>query len=157
VAHRGLWEDDCELVAPDTAGDVGGANDVAYALRDLGQDGIAGEMADPVVDRLEVVQVEDDECEPAPVPLRARDLPRQGLVEVAAVVQAGERVEVGELARLAKTTRVCDRRAGPLGELLELPGYLLVVTVGGGAAEHRQESHRSRLAAHRHREARVDQ
>ena len=77
-------------------------------------------MADPVVDRLEVVEVEDDEREAAAVALRARDLAGQRLVEVAPVVQAGERVEIGELARLAKAACVVDRRPGAERELLEL-------------------------------------
>ena len=54
-----------------------------------------------------------------------RDLARERLVEVAPVVEARQRVEVGELARLAEAARVLDRRAGADGELLE-PGELLV-------------------------------
>ena len=63
----------------------------------------------------------------------ARDLARERLVEVAPVVQAGERVEVGELARLAEAACVLDRRAGAAGELLEL--VELVVAEGVGSRE----------------------
>ena len=48
------------------------------------------------------------------VAVRASDLARERLVEVAPVVQPGEGVEVGLLARLAKAARVLDRRRGPL-------------------------------------------
>ena len=120
VRERRLREDDRELVAADAAGDVRRADDVADPLRRLGEDAVAGEVADAVVDRLEVVEVEDDQREVPVVAVRAGDLARKGLVEVAAVVQAGQRVEVGELARLAEAARVLDRRPGAKGELLEL-------------------------------------
>ena len=111
LASLDSGQDHRELVAADAAGDVGVAHDLADALGDLGEHGVAGEVADAVVDRLEVVEVEDDQREPAVVALGARDLARERLVEVAAVVQAGQRVEVGVLARLAEAPRVLDRRA----------------------------------------------
>jgi hypothetical protein len=67
-------------------------------------------VADPVVDLLEVVEVEDDQRQPPLVPMGARDLPRQRLMEVAAVVEARERVEVGELPGFAEAASVLDRR-----------------------------------------------
>ena len=94
--------------------------DVADPVGRLREHAVAGEVADLVVDRLEVVEVEHDEREAAAVALRARHLPRERLVEVAPVVEAGERVEVGELARLAEAAGVLDRRAGAARELLEL-------------------------------------
>ena len=57
--------------------------------------------------------------------MRAGDLSREGLVEVAPVVQARQRVEIGELARLPEAAGVLDRRPGPRGELLELADSLL--------------------------------
>ena len=77
-------------------------------------------MSDPVVDRLEVVEIEHDQGQPAAVSLSAGDLTRERLVEVAAVVQAGERVEVRELAGLAESLRVLDRRPRAQRQLLEL-------------------------------------
>jgi hypothetical protein len=67
-------------------------------------------VADPVVDRREVVQVEDDERQAALVALGASDFASERLVEVAAVVEAGERVEIGKLACFAKAAGVVDRR-----------------------------------------------
>ena len=113
-------EDDRELVAAHPAGDVGRADDVADPLGRLREHGVAGEVPDPVVDRLEVVEVEDDQREAAVVAVRARDLARERLVEVAPVVEARERVEVGQLPRLAEAARVVDRRAGALARALEL-------------------------------------
>ena len=59
VAAR-LRQDHRELVAADAAGDVGRAHDAAHAVGDLGEHGVAAEVADPVVDPLEVVEVEHD-------------------------------------------------------------------------------------------------
>jgi hypothetical protein len=52
-------------------------------------------VSDPVVDPLEVVQVEDDQREIAVVAVRAGDLAGERLVEEPAVVEPGQRVEVG--------------------------------------------------------------
>ena len=118
----------------------------------LGEDAVAGEMPDAVVDRLEVVEVEDDEREAAVVAVRAGDLAGEGLVEVAPVVQARQRVEVGELARFPEAAGVLDRRAGPRGELLELADLLLAEFLLRRAGEDRHQSERRRLARERHRD-----
>ena len=62
-------------------------------------------------------------CATALVALRSCHLARQGLVEVAAVVEPRQGVEVGELPRLAEAAGVLDRGAGPPGQLLELPDH----------------------------------
>ena len=85
---------------------------------DLGERTVAGEVPDVVVHALEVVDVDDHERETAPVAVRAGDLSRERLVEVAAVVEARQRIEVGLLARLLKAPRVLERRRDALGELL---------------------------------------
>jgi hypothetical protein len=82
-------------------------------------------MPDAVVDRLEVIDVEDDERELAVVAMGPRALADERLVEVAAVVETGQGVEVGELAGLPKAPRILDRGPGPGRELLE-SGELLV-------------------------------
>ena len=119
VRDRRLGHDHRELVAADAAGDVRRPDDVEDPVGGLGQHRVAGEMADPVVDRLEVVEVEHDEREGAAVAVGAGDLARERLVEVAAVVQPGESVEIRELARLAEAARVVDRRPGPERQLLD--------------------------------------
>ena len=120
IAERRLREHDRELVAPDAARDVGRAHDVAHAGRRVREHAVPGEVPDLVVDRLEVVEVEDDQRQVAVVAVRAGDLARERLVEVAAVVQPGERVEVGQLPGLLEALGVLDRGAGTLRELLEL-------------------------------------
>ncbi len=141
-AELRLREDDRELVAAHPAGDVRRANDVAHALRRLGEDAVAREVADAVVDRLEVVEVEDHERQVPLVAVRARNLAREGLVEVAPVVEAGERVEVGELPRFAEATRILDRRTGAHRELLELAGLLFTEAVPVLAREDRDQAER---------------
>ena len=114
-------------------------------------------MADAVVDRLEVVEVEDDEREPPAVPVRPRHLAAERVVEEAPVVQARQRVEVGELPRLAEPPRVVDRRPGPLCELLERPSVAVVERVRGRPAEHGHEPDGPRLRGDRDREPLADQ
>ena len=76
-------------------------------------------MADAVVDLLEAVDVDHHEREPALIAQGAIDLACERLVEVAPVVETGQRVEVGELPRLPEPARVLDRRRDALGDLLE--------------------------------------
>ena len=117
------------------------------ALGRLGEDAVAGEVADPVVHPLEVVEIEDDQGEIAAVALCTQHLSPERLVEVALVVQARQRVCLGELPGLAIAPRVLDRRHGALGELLRsldlLPGRL----VSGPAPEESQRAERAQLAA----------
>ena len=76
VVARRLRHDHRELVAADAAGDVDPANRLAEPVRRLGEDAIARKVSDLVVDRLEVVEVEDDERELALVAVRPGDLDR---------------------------------------------------------------------------------
>src|SRR5439155_11683696 len=124
-----LRQHDRELVAANTARDVRRADDVANPLGGLGEHPVTREVAYAVVDRLEVVEVEHDQRQLAAVAVRTGDLARQRLVEVAAVVQPGERVDVGELPRLAEAPRIVDRGPSPLRELLERPESALVERV----------------------------
>ena len=153
VSGGRLRQQDRELVPADAAGDVGRADDVLDALGGLGQHCVAGEVADPVVDRLEVVEVEDDQRQAPPIAVRAGDLACQRLVEVAPVVESREGVEVGQLLGLAEAAGVLDRRPGPLRELFELADLVLGIAVLGRAAVDAQEPDRPGLAGNRHGEA----
>ncbi len=119
VVRRRLRHDHRELVAADAAADVDGPDLVAEALRDLGEDGVARQVADAVVDGLEVVEVDDQERQPPVVALRAERLAAKRLVEVALVEEAGERVRLGELPCLAVAARVLDRGDARLRDLLD--------------------------------------
>jgi hypothetical protein len=57
-------------------------------------------VAKPVVDGLEIVDVEEEEGELAVVPGRAGALAREGGVKEAPVLEAGQGVEVGKPARI---------------------------------------------------------
>ena len=152
VGHGRLREDDGELVAADAAGDVGRADDVAEPLGRLGEHGVAGEVADPVVDRLEVVEVEHDQRQLALVAIRAGHLPAQGLVEVAAVVEPGQRVHVGELAGLAEARALSIAGPARLGELLELAQRRLAERIAAATCVGDQVAEILAVRAERHRE-----
>src|SRR6185503_7516431 len=144
------------LVAAHPARDVGGAYDLPDAVGDLRQDRIAGEVADPVIDLLEAVDVHDHEREPPLIPLGAVDLAAQRLVEVAAVVEACQGVEVGELPRLAEAARVLDRGRDALGELLEPPHVVGPEPDLGVARENAEPADPADAAEERYTECLVD-
>ncbi len=120
VVGGGLRHDHRELVAADTGGDVDRPHRFAEPVGRLGEHAIAGEVADLVVDRLEVVEVEDDERELPLVAVGSHHLAAQRLLEVALVEEARERIRLGELARLAVAAGVLDRRDAARGKVLGL-------------------------------------
>src|SRR5690348_16571675 len=83
VGDTGLGQDDRELVAAHPARDVHRPHGLAETFRDLGENAVAGQMPDAVVDRLEVVEVEEDERDAAAVPLGPEHLTAKRLMEVA--------------------------------------------------------------------------
>jgi hypothetical protein len=125
VFERRLREHDSELVTADTTRDVGRAHDAVDSLRCFCEHRVAGQVSDPVVDLLEVVEVEHDQRELALVAVRARDLASECLVEEAAVVEAGEGVQVCQPARFAEAARVLDRRSSPCSQGFELAHVVL--------------------------------
>src|SRR5581483_12249068 len=157
VLERRLGEDDRELVAADAAGDVGAADDRAQALRDLAEDGVAAQVADLLVDRLEVVEVEEDERETAVVAVGPLHLLGERLVEVAAVVETRQRIAHRQLVELPELARVLDRPRGLSGELLEHGEILLPRLVDRPAPEHGQRAGGRRvLDAERQEDAELD-
>src|SRR5207249_10557310 len=110
-----------------------------------------------VVDLLEVVEVEDDQRELAVVAQGARHLPGERLVEVAAIVESGQRVEVRHLTRLAEAAGVLERGAGAQGQALQLLDRLLAEGTRGRAREDRQEAELAAFACERHGDAGVDE
>ena len=86
----------------------------------------------------------------------ARTLACERLVEEAAVVQTGQRVEVCQLPRLAEPACVLDRRAGAHRECLELPHVVVGELVPLRAREDGEVPERLSVAGQRHREAGVD-
>src|SRR4051812_47918069 len=123
-----LREDDSKLVPADAARDVRRPDHLAHALGRFREDGVAREMADPVVHCLEVVDVEDDQREPAVIAVGARAFAAERLVEVASVVEAGGRVEVGGVSRLPETAGGFACPGGPGGARPRAPGAGLAPT-----------------------------
>ena len=70
------------------------------ALGDLDEDLVAGGVAEGVVDRLEVVEVEEDDREPAAVATGAGDGVADALAEQRAVGEAGDGVVEGLVGEL---------------------------------------------------------
>src|SRR5829696_1623238 len=92
-------QDRGELVTAEACDDVAGAQPLAQRVAEPGDYGVAGGVAKRVVDRLEVVDVEQ-QYDAATVAATARgELPRELLLEAAAVEDAAERVMVGEVAQ----------------------------------------------------------
>src|SRR5262245_10634715 len=105
-------------------------------------------MTDAVVDALEVVDVEDDEREVPLVALSTQDLAPERLVEVALVVEAGERVRLRELSGFAVAAGVLDRRDTALRERFCALDELCARLVVGRAPEKRECPDGGEVSAH---------
>ncbi len=100
----GLGQEHDELVAAIAGRGVDLPNAVGDHLADAAQDAVAMVMAEPVVDRLEVVEVHHQQAEAAPGPGTAGDLAADRREEERSVEQPGQRID----------GRQTDRRvAGP--------------------------------------------
>ena len=93
-------QQDRELVAAEAGDDVGRAQPLAQHARDARQQAVAGRVAERVVDGLEAVEVEHERGALGAVAAHVREVPRELLLEAAAVREPGERVVVGEVAQL---------------------------------------------------------
>ena len=115
----GLGHEQRELVAAQAGEDVLGAGDVAQRGGDGGQHDVAALVAERVVDRLEVVDVEQRERERPLVAQRAGELLAQALVEGAVVGQARERIGGRLLDEDRVGLGVGHGQADELGEVVE--------------------------------------
>ena len=123
-----LGQDDRELVAAVARRDVRAAQGRADELRGPGEDAVAEQVAEGVVDELEVVEVEHEHAQRPPRALGPDDLLAEALVHEAVVVEAGERIAVREVARVLVEPRVLERHRRLVGhrpgELEALVGEL---------------------------------
>ena len=87
-----LREEDHELVAAHAPDEVGRAARPAHGARDRHEHGVAPGVAEAVVDRLEVVEVDVGQGQRVPVARRAGELDGRRLVEAPPVQQAGQAV-----------------------------------------------------------------
>ena len=95
-----VLEQDGELVAAEARRGVGGADARGQALGDLAQDLVAGGVAEAVVDRLEVVEVEEDDRDAVLLATVAGDGVAHALDEQGAVGEVGDRVVEGLVGEL---------------------------------------------------------
>ena len=102
---------DRELVSAGSVGDIGFAQRAAYERGGGGKHLVAAELAEPVVEPVEVVHVEHEQGQPPLVAVGTSHLPCQRVVEAAASRQTGDRVLIACGTRLAKASRGVDRRA----------------------------------------------
>ena len=93
-------EQDPELVAAEAGRGVAGAQAAAQALGDLDEQLVAGGVAERVVDRLEVVEVEHADGDEVALAGGAVQGVLDAVVEERAVRQLGERVVEGAVAQL---------------------------------------------------------
>ena len=103
-------------VAGHGVADLGDADEhVAHPAQHL----VTGEVAVRVVERLEAVEVDEDEAEGRAVGLGQAELVGQGGLELAPVGQAGEVVGDRELLDVVQEPGVAQGERGVGGELLE--------------------------------------
>ena len=96
----GVGKDDPELVAAEATDDVGGAHPALDRAGDGNEQLVARAVAARVVDELEAVEVEDQQRAAGLVALGGGKLALELGGEAAAVVDAGQRVVVGEVLKL---------------------------------------------------------
>ena len=147
-------QDDGQLLAAVAGGLVDLAGGLAQHAGHLAQDEIALLVAVGVVDVLEVVEVEQHEAQRLAEALGALDLGGHGLLEAAAIEQAGQLV--GHRLALDRLVQadILDRHRRLLGEVVE--ELALGRAEGAVAPRHRDDARYPRVdvvaAAHRMRE-----
>jgi hypothetical protein len=115
-ALSGLRKQDRELLAADPAGDVAAAQALHRSDRDAAQDDVALLVPVQVVQELEVVEVERDQRERPPVPLRPVHLAAHPLVEESVVAEPRQEVCLSLLLELMADARVVERQREQVGE-----------------------------------------
>ena len=138
LLRRRLGQQDRELVAAEAGEHVGLAQAAAQRVGDAHDQLVAGRVAERVVDRLEVVEVEHDRRALRAVALDVGDVALELALERAAVEQAGQRVVVGHVAQLGLV-------AAALGDVLHLREEVERLAVG--------VAHQRRVDRHPHRAA----
>ena len=95
-----LLDQDCELVPAEAGDGVRGAHALVEALGHLAQEVVAGRVAQGVVDRLEVVEIDEQDRHPPAVTPSASQGVAHAVLEQGAVWQLGQRVVEGLMAQL---------------------------------------------------------
>ena len=150
------FADDHELVAAQPGDIVVRSQRTAQPARHLHQHQIAGGVAEAVVDRLEVVQVEHARGDQPPAALGALQGGFQMDVQRAAIRQSGQRVMHGQvglpllLLQLHATAFVlAQRKAGHFGQFVEHAAHLVVERILFHRDQGEHAKRPGRLAGHR--------
>ena len=96
IAHGGLAAEQEELIAAKAAQHVGLAHALHQQARYLAQNVVAGAVAVTFVDRFEEIEIDEDDAANLALTHRALDLVFHEHLEIALVVETGERVGDGE-------------------------------------------------------------
>ncbi len=123
VARR---HDHGELFAADAADDVARAHERARELGQAHEDLVADRVAADVVDALELVDVEHQQGDRIAGAAGAHQLGAKALVEVAVVVEAGQRVGLRLVLQTGAHLRVVERQRGRVAEPLRQLELVLV-------------------------------
>ena len=115
-----------ELLAAEAADDVARADERVRELGDRDEDLVADRVPADVVDALELVDVEHQERHRVAGTARAHQLRAETLVEVAVVVEAGERVGLRLVLEPGTDLRVVERERGRVAEPLRELELVLV-------------------------------
>src|SRR5450759_1325244 len=114
AGRRRFRQHDEEFVAAVTAAKVAAPQDLAEALPDRGQDFVAAQVAVPVVDALELVDVEHHDRQRGFAAARARDLHFERVQTVRAVETSRQRVAQAVVAHFREELHVMERDAEPV-------------------------------------------
>ena len=119
LGPRDLLDDHGELVAAEAGDGVDGAQHAAQPVGDGDEQPVAGGVAEAVVDRLEVVQIDEQHRGAGVALLQPLQRTVQPDGEQCPVAQAGEGVVEGELLQLRLEPAVVERDPDLAGEGLE--------------------------------------
>ena len=100
-ARHGSIDQDHELIAPETCRGVDRAHRVLQALRHLAQQIIAGAMPEGVIDELEAVEVDHQQCELVGLAVCLGDGLSDAIIQQQAVRQSGEGIVRRQMTQLA--------------------------------------------------------
>jgi hypothetical protein len=151
-----VGQHDCELVATKAGAGIAEAHFIIDALRNFAQHGIAGEVSVLVIDALEVIDIDHQARNGLMIALRPCQLLAQPGVQIAAIVETGEKVgqaaahQPGTIHGVLQADRGHDSQVSE-----EIGGQLPIEAEAIGAREHQHPIQLAAAAQGNQREAAV--
>ena len=108
-----------ELLAAVASGDVAAAHLRADAVRELPQHLVARQVTEPVVDRLEVIDVDHEARQRRSLAAAARELLVQARLQIAAVVPTGQHIRETAADEPRAVDGALERERGDDGEVVQ--------------------------------------